>query len=129
MSYLPNLSHHIAQFVTITTCVSVVWLSISCHATDHHVTPSRASDLPMPPPLSRFASKEVLVKFKDGVSSERIAAILKDNQTDMIAELQQGRLYHIRIGDDRSVELAIAQLTSYREIEYAEPNYRYETQK
>lgn len=71
----------------------------------------------------------MLVKFKGGVSQERIVSILKDNRTDVIAEVQRGRLYHVRILDDRSVESAITRLASYREVEYAEPNYRYETQK
>jgi len=46
-----------------------------------------------------------------------------------MAEIQRGRLYHVMILDDRSVESAIAQLVSYQEIEYAEPNYRYKSQK
>ncbi|MBS0184294.1 MAG: hypothetical protein JSS39_18060 [Nitrospira sp.] len=71
----------------------------------------------------------MLVKFKDGISQERIASILKDTRTDVIAETQQGRLYHVRIVDNRSVESTITQLTSYQEVEYAEPNSRYETQK
>ena len=83
----------------------------------------------MKPPAPRFIPYEVLVKFKDGISQERIAAILKDNRIDVIAEIQRGRLYHVRTLDDRSVESLITQLTSYQEIEYAEPNYRYETQK
>ncbi|MGE3977249.1 MAG: hypothetical protein AB7F94_06625 [Nitrospira sp.] len=80
-----------------------------------------------PPP--RFVPYEVLVKFKDGISQERITSILKNNGMDVIAEIQRGRLYHVRIVDNRSVESAITQLTSYQEIEYAEPNYRYDTQK
>ena len=72
---------------------------------------------------------EILIKFKEGISQEKIASILKDNRIDVIAEIQRGRLYHTRILDDRPVESAIAQLTSYQEVEYAEPNYRYETQK
>lgn len=48
---------------------------------------------------------------------------------DLVAEIRRGRLYHVRIIDDRSVDAAIAQLTSYQEVEYAEPNYRYDTQK
>jgi thermitase len=77
----------------------------------------------------RSVPREMLVKFKDGISQERIASILKDNRIDVIAEIQRGRLYHVRILDDRSVESLITQLTSHQEIEYAEPNYRYETQK
>lgn len=71
----------------------------------------------------------MVVKFKNGVSPERIASILKDSQTDVIAELQRGRLFHVRILNHRSVESAITRLTSYQEVEYAEPNYRYETQR
>jgi hypothetical protein len=129
MPDLPTLSHRLAQLATITIGMSVVWLSTSCHATDHHVTKPPAFDPSTKSPPSRFASSEVLVKFKSGVSPERIALILRDNRTDVITELQQGRVYRVRIGDDRSVESAITQLTSYREVEYAEPNYLYETQK
>ncbi|NGZ11776.1 MAG: hypothetical protein CV088_20810 [Nitrospira sp. LK70] len=77
----------------------------------------------------RFVPSELLVKFKDGISQERIASILKDNRIDVIAEIQRGRLYHVKILDDRSVESAINQLSSYQEVEYAEPNYRYQSQK
>lgn len=129
MSYLLKFSHRVAQLVTITMYVSVVWLSTSCNATDHYVTTPHAIDPSAKSPRPQFTSNEVLVKFKDGVSPERIASILNDTRTDMITELQRGRLYHVRIVGDRSVESAIARLTSYREVEYAEPNYRYETQK
>lgn len=107
----------------------VVWLSTSCHATDHHVTTPHASDPFTKSSLPRFVPKELLVKFNGGVPPERIASILKDNRTDVITEIQHGRLYHIRILDDRSVESAITRLTAYQEVEYAEPNYQYETQK
>ncbi len=129
MSYSPNLSHRITRLVTITTYVSVVWLSTSCHATDHHVTTPHSLDSSTKSPPSRFVPNELLVKFKSGVSPDRIASVLKDSQTDVITELQRGRLYHVRILDNQSVESTITRLTSYREIEYAEPNYRYETQK
>ncbi len=129
MSYLPALSHRIVQLAAITMCVSVVWISTSCNATDHAVTTPHAFDPSTKSPPPRFASNEVLVKFKGGVSPERIAAILKDNRTDVITELQRERLYHVRILDDRSVESAITRLISYREVEYAEPNYLYDTQK
>ena len=77
----------------------------------------------------RFGPYEMLVKFKSWVSQERIVSILKGNRTDVIAEIQQGRLYHVRILDDRPVESAITQLISHPEVEYAEPNYRCEMQK
>ncbi|MEX5282634.1 MAG: hypothetical protein NW700_13830 [Nitrospiraceae bacterium] len=69
------------------------------------------------------------MKFKVGISQEQIAFLLKDNHLEMIAEIQKGRLFHVRILDDRSVESTIKQLTSYQEVEYAEPNYLHEMQK
>ncbi len=129
MSYVPTRSHRIAQLVSITMCVSAVWFSTSCHATDRHVTQPQAFDPSTKSSPPRFAPNEVLVKFKSGVSSERIVSILKDNRADVIAELQHGHLYHVRIADNQSVESAITRLTSYPEIEYAEPNYQHETQK
>ncbi len=93
------------------------------------MTPTQAFEPPMKSMSPRFIPHDVLVKFKDGVSRERIASILQENRIDTIAEIQQGRLYHARVADDRSVESVIARLSSYQEIEYAEPNYQYETQK
>ena len=79
--------------------------------------------------MPRFLPYELLVKFKSGISQKRIEFILKDSRIDVIAEIQRGRLYHVKILGDRSVESALTQLSSYQEIEYAEPNYRYETQE
>ncbi|MGC4097787.1 MAG: hypothetical protein QM706_11780 [Nitrospira sp.] len=55
--------------------------------------------------------------------------ILKNNWIGVPAEIQRGRLYHVWIVDDRSDESVNTRLTLYREVEYAEANYRYETQK
>lgn len=103
--------------------------STSCDATNQNATTTDTFESPMKSPSPRFIPSELLVKFKDGISRERIASILKDNRIDVIAEIQPGRLYHVRILDDRSVESAINQLSSYQEVEYAEPNYRYKSQK
>lgn len=110
-------------------CVSALWLSASCDARKQNVTTTHAFEHSMKSTAPRFIPHELLVKFKEGVSRERITSILKDNRIDVIAEIQPGCLYHVKILDDRSVESAITQLTAYQEVEYAEPNYRYETQK
>lgn len=124
MSYLYTRSKWIDQRVTIFICLLTTWLSSSVAAQDVDISePSVKS------PVRRFASLEILIKFKNGVSRERIAFILKNNQFTVIAEIQRGYLYHVRVPDNRSVESAITQLTSYQEIEYVEPNYRYETKK
>jgi hypothetical protein len=109
-------------------CVPAIWFSTSCDAKNQNAT-THTFERPMKSSTPRVIPHEVLVKFKDGISKERIAFILRDTKMDIIAEIQQGRLFHVRILDDRSVESAINQLSLYQEVEYAEPNYRYETQK
>ena len=110
-------------------CVPAIWFSTSCDAKNQNATTAHTFEHPMKSSAPRFIPHEVLVKFKDGISKERIASILRDNKIDIIAEIQRGRLYHVRILDDRSVESAINRLSLYQEVEYAEPNYRYESQK
>lgn len=129
MTCLPTLSHRLTQLVTVLMCVSAIWFSTSCDATNRNETEPHALEPAIKSPPPRFVPYEVLIKFKDGISQERIASILKNNRTDVIAEIQQGRLYHVRIVDNRSIESAITQLMSYQEVEYAEPNSRYDTQK
>jgi hypothetical protein len=126
---LPALSHRMASLAALMMGVWAIWFSTSCNARNQNSATTHALEPTVKSSTRRFIPNELMVKFKDGVSQERIASILKDNQIDVIAEIQRGRLYHVKILDDRSVESAITHLTSHQEIEYAEPNYRYETQK
>ncbi len=126
---LPALSHRMTPLVTLMMGAGAIWFTTSCDARNQNSTSTHAFDPTVKSSTRRFIPNELLLKFKDGVSQERIASILHDNQIDVIAEIQRGCLYHVKILDDRSVESAITRLTSYQEIEYAEPNYRYETQK
>lgn len=129
MISLPALSYRTKQLATIMMCVSAVCFSTSCDGTNQNAATMDTFEPPMKSPAPRFLPAEVLVKFKDGISQERITSILKNNRIGVIAEIQRGRLYHVRILDDRSVESAINRLSSYQEVEYAEPNYQYESQK
>lgn len=129
MICLSALSHRMTPLVTIIMCASAICFSTSCEATNRNATTTGSVETSMKSPAPRFIPYEILIKFKDGISQKRIASILKDNRIGVIAEIQDGRLYHVRILDDRSVESAINQLSSYQEIEYAEPNYRYKSQK
>jgi hypothetical protein len=126
---LPPLPDREIRLALIMMCASVLWFSTSCDTRNQNLTSTSTFERPGKSHAPRFIPYELLVKFKNGISQERIESILKDSRIDVIAVIQRGRLYHVRILDDRSVESAITQLTSYQEIEYAEPNYRYETQK
>ncbi len=127
-SLLP-LPDQAIRLAPIMLCASVLWSSTSCDAMNRNATLLSTFEQPEKSSKPRFIPHELLVKFKNGISRERIDFILKDSRIDIIAEIQRGRLYHVRILDDRSVESVITQLTSYQEIEYAEPNHRYEIQK
>lgn len=113
----------------IMLCAWVLWSSASCEAMNRNATPTSTVEHPEKSSVPRFIPHELLVKFKNGISRERIEFILTHNRIDILSEIQFGRLYHVKVMDDRSVESAITQLTSYQEIEYAEPNHRYEIQK
>lgn len=129
MIALPARSHSAAQLVTVMVCVSCFCFTASCNSTSRDPVTMSTSGSPARSSAPRFVPHEVLVKFKDGISQAQVTSVLKSNQMEIITEIQKGRLYHVRILDDRSVESAVKQITSYREVEYAEPNYRYETQQ
>lgn len=129
MTCLLDPTYRMTHLVMTMMGMLAIWLFTSCDATNRHVAAPHALATPTTSPAKRFAPYELLIKFTGEASQERIASIMQKNQLDVIAEIQRGRLYHVRILDDRPVESVIAQLTSYPEIKYAEPNFRYETQK
>ena len=67
-------------------------------------------------------SGEALVKFKPSVSQERIDAILKENGAELITMMKGIGVHHVRIVGKESVETAVKNLSTFREVEYAEPN-------
>ena len=69
-----------------------------------------------------YVSGEALVKFKQSVSQERIAAILKENGTEPITMMKGIGVYHVRIVGKDSVETVVKRLSTFPEVEYAEPN-------
>jgi len=75
-----------------------------------------------------FVPGEALVKFKPSVSQERIDAILKESGTELIAEIKGSGVHHVRIVGQESVESVVKKLSAYKEVAYAEPNFRLRTQ-
>jgi serine protease len=71
-----------------------------------------------------FVPGEALVKFKPAVSQERIDAILKESGTEPIAEIKGIGVHHVRIVGQESVESVVKKLTTFQEVEFAEPNFR-----
>ena len=73
-----------------------------------------------------FVPGEVLIKFKPSISSERIDAILKESGTELIREIKGVGIHHVRIVGKESIESVVKNLSTFPEIEYAEPNFRFE---
>ena len=63
------------------------------------------------------------MKFKDGISFERISEILSAEGASMLRELKPEGLYLIRLKKDQDVKDAMEIFATYEEVEYAEPNY------
>ena len=75
-----------------------------------------------------FVPGEALVKFKPSVSQERIDAILKESGTELITEIKGIGIHHVRIVGRESVESVVKKLSTFQEVEFAEPNVRYRNQ-
>ena len=75
-----------------------------------------------------FVPGEVLVKFKPSVSPARIDAILKESGTELITEIKGIGVHHVRIVGKESVESMVKKLSTFQEVEFAEPNFRFRTQ-
>jgi hypothetical protein len=75
-----------------------------------------------------FVPGEALVKFMPSVSQKRIDAILKESGTELITEIKGSGVHHVRIVGQESVESVVKKLSAFKEVAYAEPNFRFQTQ-
>ena len=76
-----------------------------------------------------FVSGEVLVKFKPSVSQERVDAVLKEAGTELITVIKGIEVHHVRIVGKESVETVVKRLSTFQEVEYAEPNVLSRTER
>jgi general secretion pathway protein D len=70
----------------------------------------------------RYKQGELLVKFSEGTSQERISEILRIEGASIISVLKPG-IYHIKLKKGQDVQEAVKIFSNYNEVEYAEPNY------
>jgi hypothetical protein len=71
----------------------------------------------------RFAPGEVLVKFKVGVTTERIEGIQEAYGLSLIKRLESIGVYRFKIPSGSTVEDTVKTLNEDLHVEYAEPNY------
>lgn len=70
-----------------------------------------------------YKKGELLIKFKDGISEEKIADIFSNEGAVIISALGIKGLYLIKLKEGQEVKTAIEIFRKYQEVEYAEPNY------
>ncbi len=70
-----------------------------------------------------YKKGELLIKFKEGVSEERITEILSNEGAVIISAMGIKGLYLIKLKEGQEVKTAIEIFRKYHEVEYAEPNY------
>jgi general secretion pathway protein D len=71
----------------------------------------------------RYEQGELLVKFREGTSEERIKEILSIEGASVLSVLKPKELYHIKLRKGQEVREAIKIFDTYKEVQYAEPNY------
>jgi len=76
------------------------------------------------PPEPEYVPGQVLVKFHENVSGEKINQILSEQKAAIIKTLGKTGVYLVILPDNVEVVEAVDKLTSYPEVKYAEPNYR-----
>jgi hypothetical protein len=112
-------------------------LSVLLSSTSLFLTACEASSLPVSNMSEKstartmvqpFVPGEALVKFKFPVSQERIDVILKESGTELITEIKGIGVHHVRIVAKESVESVVKKLSTFQEVEYAEPNFRFRNQ-
>jgi general secretion pathway protein D len=71
-----------------------------------------------------YAQGELLVKFNEDVSKEKIAQIIEKQEATVIQYFEGINAYHIRISPKQIVEDAVNEFNILPEVLYAEPNYK-----
>ena len=71
----------------------------------------------------RFKQGELLVKFKDGVSEQRISEILSSEGASIISAPKAKGPHLLKLKEGQDVHKAVEIFAGYKEVEFAEPNY------
>ena len=70
---------------------------------------------------------QLLVKFKEGVSHQRIQEINEMTGAHVIKVIPGIAVYQLKIPADRTINEMVEAYSGFPEVEYAEPNYQYRT--
>ncbi len=75
-----------------------------------------------------YSEGELLVKFKEEVSGDRIQEIMSQQKASVIKYFESINVYQIQLKSDKTVEDAIKDFSAIPEVLYVEPNYKVKLQ-
>jgi len=71
-----------------------------------------------------YAPGEILVKFNDSVTQQRIEKLIAGENSTIRKIVGSGVIYLIILPDGMEVMDAVDRFSTYPEVKYAEPNYK-----
>ncbi len=77
---------------------------------------------------NRYVKGELLVKFRDGTPDNRISEIVSAEGASVMSEFKTRGPHLVKLRKDQDVREAAKIFYSYKEVEYAEPNYKMKIQ-
>ncbi|MCX7793733.1 MAG: type II secretion system secretin GspD [Thermodesulfovibrionales bacterium] len=72
---------------------------------------------------NRYAEGEVIIRFKQNITGERIDQFFRENRLSLIEYTEKTGLYRVRLPDGKDVIEYVEELSKKPEIELVEPNY------
>ncbi len=78
--------------------------------------------------MQNFAAGEIIVKFKPRVTPETVERIARAHDLEIVKIVSPPQLYLFKIRGTVPVREIAGRLNALAEVEYAEPNYRRQTQ-
>jgi len=78
------------------------------------------------PPEPTYVQGQVVIKFQEGVTSERAVEIIEGEGCGIKKVLKRTGLHLVDLADGMDVPQALERFKSYPEILYVEPDYRVE---
>ena len=74
---------------------------------------------------SQFVPGQLLLKFNDSVSEDRVADLLEQHGASVIRDYSDQHLFLIALPPGTSVEQGVQLFANLAEVEFAEPNHIY----
>ena len=102
----------------------IPWQSALCAFLDLLALVGPACGMAGRPAAPPFTPGQILVKFHDGVSDERIGEIIREEGGTVDRVIGSTGVYVVVLPEDQGVLESVERYSARPEVRYAEPNYR-----